>query len=196
MAGGLLAPIKARFGELVAGMRPRDRQLLAGLIIFVFAGGLVGLWWVADASLGGIESRLASRRQTLGTLKELVAQQANAADKQAKIEEQLRNNAGSDLASIVERTAGKVGIGDNLKGVKERATSVDGDLEEKTYGVELDRVSLQQLVEFLHEVETGGYPLQVRTMKVNTVTSAGVKVLKVTMEMSMFRLLDAPAPAP
>lgn len=77
--------------------------------------------------------------------------------------------------------------------MREKGTTTEGTLEDKTYGVELSKLSLQQLVEFLHEVETSRYPLKIRNAKVKTQTLAGQKVLNVTLEVSAFRLVEAAA---
>jgi hypothetical protein len=53
----------------------------------------------------------------------------------------------------------------------------------------MSKVSLDQIVSFLYEIETAGYPLKIRSMKTKTATVSGAKVLNVSMEVSSFRLV-------
>jgi type II secretory pathway component PulM len=192
----VMDPMRARFGELVASMSARDRTLFLGLVAFlvIVLGG--GAWWLGRSFLGNLTSRITQREETVALLTGLASDQDEAAAQVKIIEDELRQSAGQDLPSFIEKGAEKVGIAANLQGVREKQVSTEGTLEEKTYTVEVSKISLQQLTDFLYEVETGGYPLKVRTMKTKTMTAAGVKVLNVTMEVSAFRLLEAETPAP
>lgn len=187
----LFERLRARFGETVGGMSARDRNLFVGLIIAGYLVMVGGTFWLLRGVAGDARSRVASREETLALVQALASDQAEAADSVASIENELKRNATVDLPSFIEKSAQSVGISANLSGVREKATTATGTLEEKTYGVELVKLSLAQLVDFLHEVETSKYPLKVRSLKAKTQTSAGVKVLNVTLEMSAFRLLES-----
>ena len=51
-------------------------------------------------------------------------------------------------------------------------------------------MTLEQLVGFLYEVETSGYPLLIKTLTAKTITISGVKNLDVTLDISAYKLLD------
>ncbi len=196
MAGlTVVEPMRERFAELVATMSPRDRTLFVGLAIFVLLALLGGAWWVGRSVLADARSRVEQREETLALLNGLAADQTAAAAQVATIETELRKSNGQDLPSFIEKTAETVGIASNLQGVREKQIVTEGSLEEKTYSVEVTRILLPQLTQFLHALETGGYPLRVRSMKTKVVTTQGVKMLTVSMEISAFRLLDAGASA-
>lgn len=191
MAGiTMVEPMRARFAELVATMSTRDRTLFIGLVAFVLLSLFGGAWWIGRSILADVGSRVDQRVETLALLNGLAADQSAAASQVAEIEAELRKSDGQDLPSFIEKVAANTGLSTNLQGVREKQIITEGSLEEKTYSVELTKILLPQLVEFLHAVETGDYPLRVRTMKAKTVTTAGVKMLTVSMEISAFRLID------
>ncbi len=192
-AASLLQPVKARFGELVATMSDRDRKLFIALVIFGVTVVLLGGWWAGGRYLNDLNSRISDRESTLGLLNGIAAEQESAAGQLVKIEEQLRKNEGMELSAFLEKTAQHVGMQASLKGVRNKSTTTEGTLEEKLYTVELERVPVQQLSDFLYEMESSGYPLKVRSTRMKTLTAAGLKVLNVSMEVSAFRLVeDAP----
>jgi type II secretory pathway component PulM len=191
----VLEPVRERFAELVASMSARDRSLLVGLLAFLVIAVGGGAWWLGRSALGDVRSRISQREDTVALLNGLASDNEEAAAQVKSIEDELRKSAGQDLPSFVEKAAEKTGISANLQGVREKQVSTEGTLEEKTYTVEVTKISLQQLTDFLYEVETGGYPLKVRSMKTKAITASGVKVLNVSMEVSAFRLLEAAAPA-
>lgn len=188
---GLLAPIRARFADIIANMSARDRKLFVGLVVSGFVAALGGLWWIADEQLLSVQGSIDAQEHNLVLLNALAAEQASAGEQAQKIERQLTKFAGQDLPSFLEKAAEKTGVTTNLQGVREKSTTTEGNIEEHGYTVDLSKLSLQQLTEFLYEVETAGYPLKVRSMKTKAVTLAGVKTLSVTMEVSAFRLLEA-----
>jgi len=187
----LLEMARGRFGDLVATMTPRDRRLFVGLVVFVNVVVVGGLFWFGRGVLTDLESKVGDREQTLALVSALAADQSSGAEEARRIEDELRRNGTQDLPSFIEKAAQQVGVSSQLQGVREKGTTTVGTLEEKTYGVELSRLSLQQLVDFLHEVEASRYPLRIRSTKVKTLTTAGVKALNVTLEVSAFRLVDA-----
>lgn len=190
MAVTILEPVRGRFAELVATMSSRDRTLFLGLTVFVVLVLLGGGWWLGRTLVGDVESRVASREETLALLRGLAAENAAAAEQVESIEAELRKNAGEDLPSFIEKKAGEAGIAANLQGVREKQIITEGTLEERTYSVEVTKITLQQLTGFLYAIETDGYPLRARSTKVKSVTQQGVKLLNVSMEISAFKLTD------
>ena len=183
--------VRGRFGDLVASMTPRDRKLFVGLVVSVYVALVGAAFWFGRAQLRDLQARVTDREDTLTLVKLLAADEAEGRGQVKTIEDELRRNSTQDLPSFMEKAAQKTGISAQLQGVREKGTSTEGTLEEKTYGVELAKLTLQQLVEFLHEVETARYPLKIRSTKVKSQTFGGQKVLNVTLEVSAFRLVEA-----
>lgn len=187
--------MKERFSQLVATMSSRDRRLFVGLLLTAYVCLLGGLWWVTQGLLGDVRSRITLQEQTLASISGLAADQAEAAEEAARIETELRKNAGTDLSTFAEKAAQKVGIAPSLQ-VRERETSADGNLESKTYSVEVQKVSLAQVKDFLYELEATNYPLKVSGARFKTTTQAGVKVLSVSLDVTAYKLLEAAVETP
>ena len=191
MAVAILQPLRNRFSDLVSTMSPRDRSLFLGLLAFLVLVLLGGGWWFARSLLGDAESRVRSREQTVQELESLAAAHASALTQVSSIEEELRKNAAQDLPSFLERKATDAGIASNLQGVREKQLSTQGTLEERTYTVEISKITLEQFVSFLYKVEADGYPLKIRSTKVKAVTLQGAKLLNVSIELSAFKLVNS-----
>lgn len=187
-----MEPIRARFGGLVADMSPRDRKLFLGLVIAGYGGAIFMAYWLGSGLLTDLDSRLKTREDALFRLGEMQVEYLRNASQVAEIEASLRENANQDFQSYVERAAQTVGIAANLKSVREKGVSEIGTLQEKTYTVEVDKVTLQQLTEFLYEVEAGGFPLKIRSNRIKTAGQEGTRTLTATLELSAFRLNEAP----
>lgn len=198
MAGSaLFEPVRSRFNALVAEMSPRDRALFVGLVLGAYFAAFFTAFWLATGILGDLRSRAALREDALARLTTLEAGYEANAGQVREIEATLRANASQDLPSFIEKAAGKAGVTDKLKGVREKAVDTEGNLEIKVYSIELDKVSLAETVDFLHETETGGYPLRIRTGRFKTTGAAGSRLLSVSLEAAAYRLTDeAPAAAP
>ena len=62
----------------------------------------------------------------------------------------------------------------------------------KSYTVELDKVSLGQLTDFLFEVETNGFPMRIRSSRMKASGAAGTRVLSATFEANAYSLNEPP----
>lgn len=189
----LLEPLRTRFGGLVADMSPRDRNLFLGLVLCLYVGVLGVAAWGGKALLSDAQSRITTKQAALTRLLDMEGDyEANVA-KVAEIEDTLRKNATQDFPSFVEKSAAKHSLSTNLKAVREKGASTEGNLQEKSFTVELDKVSLGQLTDFLFELETNGYPLRIRTMRVKTTGAPGQRLLNPTFEVSAYKLDESAA---
>lgn len=186
-----LQPVRARFEEALSSMTPRDRRLLGGMIIFASILLVLGGFYAGYSHLQGERSRNEDKEQTLIMLKSMKADYESAASQLSGIEGKLKTPA--DVSAFVEKAAQKTGMTSNLQSVREKGISEDGKLEEKKYQIEISKITLQQLVDFLYELETGDAPIRVRSSKTRTVVVDGKKMLSASLEVSSFRLLEESA---
>lgn len=185
-----LALLRARFDALVKSMTVRDRRLFTGLVVVLPLLLLAGLGWLARGALADVGSRVEAQEEALASLRTLTSEHAQSVAKVEEIEANLREYAGQDFPSFVEKAAQKTGIAGSFQ-VREKAVTTEGALQEATFSVEANKITLQQLVDLLYELETSGYPLRVRSMKARVATVAGTKMLNTTLELSAFRLVEA-----
>lgn len=188
----IVEPIRSRFEELIGNLSRQDRMLLGGMTIAILVFVLGGGAWYARKTLTDIQSRIADKQQKLAMIKSLESDQQLAAKQISKIEDKLRQSSGQDLPAFIEKAAQRAEVAPNLQSVREKNVTTDGNLEEKSYQVEVSKVTVAQMTSFLYEVETGGYPLKVRSSKTRTVAGNGEKVLNLSLEVSAYKLVDAP----
>jgi len=184
-------PVQARVRTLLEGLTPRDRMLLyllviAGAVVVVVLGGL-GL----RSNLSRLQGEIDTRRSQLVMVQEMQSAWTEGQATLQTLEEKMGTWADTSLSAFLEKCAERVSIRDNLKQVKDLSTSTSDTLEERQYQVTLSRISLDQLVGFVYEVETAGYPLRILSTKVKSVVVSGQILLDATFEISSFRLVEA-----
>ncbi|MSP54542.1 MAG: hypothetical protein EXR69_02895 [Myxococcales bacterium] len=185
-----MSVVKERFSQLVATMSPRDRWLFTGLVVMVYGSLLGGVWYFGNQMLRDARSRIDDNEQSYAMLSGLASDQVAGAADVERIEAELKRNSGTELSTFVEKAAQKTGIASGLQ-VRERDTADDGNLESKTFSVEVTKVTLQQVKDFLYELESTGYPLKVTGARFKTVTQTGVKMLNVSLDVTGYKLLEA-----
>ena len=196
MAVKLLEPVKLRFGAMVADMSPRDRKLFMGLVVAAYAGALGFVLWFGGSLVSDARSRVDIRDTALSRLRLLETQYMADAARVEEIEGILRESANQDFQSYVEKAAAKTGVTQNLKAVREKGMTQEGTLQVKTYSVEIDKVTLQQLTDFLYEVEAGGFPLRIEQSRFKASGTAGAKLMNASFEVNAYRLEEAVPLAP
>lgn len=190
-----LDALRDRAQDALADMAPRDRGLLLGLVVLAtlaVVGG--GAWWM-HGTIGGLESRVDSRADTLHLLKVMASEHEAAVAQSDEIKAKLKEHSGSDMSSFLEQAAKNSGVADRLNQVREKSVTTNGVLEEKLYAVALSQLSTEEMSNFLFEVETAGYPLQIRTFKVKSRTRKGDKTLNLDMDIAAFRVVEEEADA-
>ena len=185
-----LAALQERIQDLLASMSPRDRTMFIGLVIFGILLVIGGSAYVMNSTLSSLESQIDSQEHTLQIMGTMAEEYAASSDKALQIEDELSKNTNTDLSAFLEKSAKTTGISDRLDAVKEKSTSSDGILEEKLYAVSLSKLELNELSEFLYEIETAGFPMQIKNMKVKTRTKKGEKTLSVDLDIAAYKLLE------
>ncbi len=186
MAGvnqGIVGAVQAQFDQL----SPRDRRLLAGLLAFF---GLLFVVFVAMTLRGRLDdkaSRVVAHKETLSAMHELQREYAFAAARIEQAEARLREFGSKPLQAYVEETARRVDATDELAVSRQQSEVVQG-VEQTRYKVELRRVPLDAAVQFIYDLETGGYPLRVDAADFKTVTVQGEKFVRVTLELTSYAL--------
>jgi type II secretory pathway component PulM len=185
-----LDPVRERVRGALEGMSARDRALLYILVIFFTVIGL-GLGTMGVKShLARLDETLSTRRGQLTMVREMAYEYEEGTAQLAELQEKLTQHRGTTLSAFLEKSADKVQIRDSLKQVKERSSTTLESLEEKQFTAQLRPVTLEQLVGFLYEVETSGYPLLIKTLNAKTIKISGAKTLDVTLDISAYKLIE------
>ena len=170
-------------------MTPRDRKLLLGMVVAASLAVTVGVASWMSSSLSRLDDTLTQREQTLGTIEVLLAEHSEASESKDAIEQQLQEHGSTDLSAYIEQAAGKINIRERLTSVREKSTKSDDFLEERSYSISLNRLTLDEMSSFLYEIEANGYPLQVKTFKARAKKRGDDKLLDVDMDVSSFKVI-------
>lgn len=186
----LLSERLERLQDLLTGLSPRDRTLLLGMIGAGLLAVLVGGAWALSSSLRSQRDRLQERQTQLTQVQALTAEHAASKAKIEEIEQKIRDHADTDLQAFLEQAGRNAGISDRINAVREKSSSVQGNLEDKVYSVSLSKLTLGEYSSFLYEMESAGYPLKVRSTKVKRRVKGEEVTLDVDMDISSFTITD------
>lgn len=184
-------PLADRARDQLAAMSPRDRKLLLGLgiggALLVVFGGI----FLMKGALDAREAKVADRQETLRRVHLLAADFADSQAQAEQIEAKIAEHAGTDMSAYLEQVASRTNVGDRLDAVRQKATSEEGTLQETIYAVSLSKLGQSELATFLYELESTGYPLQVRTMTVKSRRRADEVTLNVDLDIAAYKLISA-----
>jgi type II secretory pathway component PulM len=187
-----MAPIEARLDAVLAGMKPRDRLLLAGVVGAVVLSIVLGIGFGMRSSLAGLRSDLTAEQTRLMQVQEMAKQYVRDLERVTALEESLNEHKGKDLSAFLEQAASKAQAGDSLTAVTPTSTSTVGSLEQKNYTANLQKVTLEQAIEFLYEAEGKGYPLKIQSANIK-VGRGSQKLLTLNLEVATYALTDEEA---
>jgi type II secretory pathway component PulM len=184
VGGGLRGAVEAQ----LESMTPRDRKLLTGLIAFVCLVAVLITAFSLRSSLADRAARVRASKDNLELIQMMADEYTVAAATIEKAEARLAQYENQPTSSFIEKTARDTGVQEQLTAVNEQGSEVTGTLRATSYRVELKKVSLQAATEFIHALETSGYPLSVELARFKTVTVSGDRQLDVTLELKSFQV--------
>ena len=180
---------RERIAVWVGGLAPRERLLLGAAaamlgVAIVWLGlvmPLVGAVRSAALRVETAERNLAVARRVRG---ELGALQANLASVERRIREGPRGNLFTTLEELAAQSAVKV------ESMEPQASPASDAYRETKVQVALKQVTLAQVVNFLHKIESAAQPLSVKSLRVRTRSeqrgAEKVDLLDVTFTVSSF----------
>ena len=184
-----IAALQERLQDLLASMSPRDRMLFLGLVAAAILAVVGGSIYTMSSRLSALEGRIETRQENLQQVRLLTAEYSASKEKYDEIVAELRKNSSTDLSTFLEKSAEKAQIKEKLDAVKEKTTSSTDVLEEKLYAVSLSQLEQEELANFLYEIETAGFPMQIKTLKIKNASRRGEKTLRVDMDIATYRLI-------
>ena len=182
--------IQDRVQDTLADMKPRDRVLFIGLVVFAalaLAGGAI--WWMRG-SIQSLESKVADREDTLRRIQLLAAEHAAAEADFEALASRLASKANVDVSSFMEKAADKAQIREKLDSVRKSNETSDGIIQEAVYTVKLTNLNQQELANFLAEVEGSDMPLRIRAFKSRARKRKGETTLQVDMDISGYKVVE------
>ena len=180
---GLFGTIQGQLDQL----SPRDRKLLAGLIVFFELAFVLFVALTLRSTLADKASRIVAQKETFDSMQDLRDEYVVSAAKIDAAEKRVAELGGKELSAYLEEVARKGQIGDELS-VNRQQAEVEGGIEQTRYKVELRRVSYDAALLFLWDVETSGYPLRVDSADFKVTKSGEEKVYRLVLELTTFAL--------
>jgi type II secretory pathway component PulM len=171
-------------------MSPRDRKMLGGLIAF-FATVAVGVTlFVLKGIVDDQAQRVTDAQDALDVLTVMAEEYQTANQKLKAGESDLSKYADKPMSAYLEQVARDNSLSENLTAVNEQGTEIVGKLRQTRYKVELKKLPFDKRygLDFLHEIESSGYPLRVDLARFKTVMVSGEKQMDMTLELTGFQL--------
>ncbi len=184
-----VSAVQDRVQDALADMKPRDRALFIGLVLFAMVAVVAGSIWWMRSSIQELEGRVADREDTLRRIEILAAENAAAEAEIDALSQKLASKADVDVSSFMEKAADKVQIRDKLDSVRKSTETDDGIVRESVYAVKLSDLSQRELANFLAEVEGSDMPLRIRSFKVRIRKRKEDTTLQVDMDISAFKVV-------
>lgn len=183
-----MSGLRERIAVWLAGLAPRERLLLgaAGATLAVAIVWL-GLALPLANAVGSAGRRVETAERNLEVARrvqgELAALQGNLAAVERRIREGPRGNLFTTLEELAAQSAVKV------ESMEPQASPASDAYRETKVQVQLKQVTLAQVVNFLHKIESAPQPLSVKSLRVRTRSAGGadkVDLLDVTFTVSSF----------
>ena len=174
-------------------MSPRDRKLLAGLVIFVGLVTNVVLAVFVRSVLNDQVSRIQAVNDSMDILDVMIAEHATAAAKVKDGEGRLASFEGKPVSAYVEETAKELDLQANLASVQEVGSEKVGTITQTRYKIELKKLAFEQKygLPFVYKLEAGGYPVRIDLARFKTVTVSGEKYVDILLEVTGLKLGEA-----
>ena len=177
-------------------LSPREKYMVGGVAItfVLFVGFLVWLW--VSSSLGSLERRIAEKTTKLHTILELRQDFEQAKRDQKRSEDRIKKSRNIQLMGTLEQLAKQIGINTTDLEMNPRSTASNPEsrIDEEKVEINLKRITIDRLVEFLERVEQKSETIAVRTLHLRK-NFKDPSVLDVGFTVSKFQLKrKKPAP--
>lgn len=171
-------------------MTPRDRKLLLGLVAFFAVVGLGLTLFFLKGLIDDRAQRVQDAQDTLDLLTAMASEYETANRKLTAGEADIAKYGDKPMSAYLEEVARETALSENLTAVNEQSTEVVGKLKQTRYKVELKKVPFEKNygIDFVHEIESSGYPLRVDLARFKTVMVSGDKQVDLTLELTRFQL--------
>jgi general secretion pathway protein M len=176
----LLARIRAAFEDL----SPRERTLVAAAgVVLVLAVFVLGVVQPVLSASDRAARRLAAAEQELRSVQELRARHQEMSMRLATVEARIRSGPSGEIFTTLEELARQSAV--KVDSMEPRTSPASDDYRETKVQVALKGVTLAQVVNYLHRIETTPQLLSVKSLRLRT-RADGSDLLDVTFTVSSF----------
>lgn len=173
-------------------LQRREQVLVVGAGVLVLAAAL--FTFVIDPILArgaNLNRRLAIASRQLAALQTLRGDYQRQKQIMDGIDMQLRRQPRNfTIFSHLEQVAGQTGIQDKIQSMNTVASPPNAVYREDSVEVRMEGVTLKQLTEYLHRVESSSHVLRIKRLQVKP-TRENRQLLSVRFRVSVFRLMES-----
>lgn len=131
--------------------------ILSGILVWLLLSPYI-------STMQNLDRRIEGQRRNLEEVAILGQEIVQLRQQLAGIESEQRS--GRPLFSQVENLTKQMGVRDQLLSMRPQPDSVQDNFRQQTVEIRLERVTLSQLVNFLHAAEHSSHGIQVRSLRV------------------------------
>ncbi|MBE0596322.1 MAG: type II secretion system protein M [Desulfuromonadales bacterium] len=150
-------------------INPRERlALIVGALVVLMTVLVMGVILPYRAAMANLDTRIASRQQQAQEIQSLRQEYLLLQRQLAEAEARAAKSRDFSLFSFIENTAGQVAGRENLVYMRPQVGATQDGIREEAVEVKLEKVQLDQLIRFLHALESTDAYLQVKNLRVRT----------------------------
>ena len=146
-------------------LEPREKLFLAvGAIFILLIVGIFGIYRPYQNAVIEAERSIVSKQRQLDQLRELVAEYKTLQNRMQRAEAKLDGPAGGSALALLEGLAVRIGSRENLNYIRPQPPQVEGAFRIENLDAKLEKLTLQQVVRLLWELERSETLLQVKNL--------------------------------
>lgn len=151
--------LKERFNleeiyDRVMGLTPREQLIAAGVAAFVLLLLIVLPISCASSKLGKLDTQILNYEKDVSKIIAKIEILKKDEERLHVLQQKIRPKFEVKLTTRLESLATQIGIGNNIDSLQEKPGASGDNFEELTANVKISKLSLNQLIEFLHGIET------------------------------------------
>lgn len=184
--------IRSTIESQLEKLSPRDKKLLAGMIVSVGLVGLAVLTLSLVSLQRGMEAEVRDAKATLETVRARQAEYDVAKARLDAQEARIAQFEGTVLSAHVESIAQELGIGDGLRDAQRNEVTEDEGLgvQQTKWRVVLKGRTYDEAVNFVLRLENSGYPVKIESARFRATTVKREPAVDLTLDLYTFDLLE------
>jgi general secretion pathway protein M len=168
-------------------LNAREKIFIGAGVAFVF---VAILYWGGIApyrnQMAGLDRKISLRQKQVGEMAALSAEIFDLRERLAVAERKVSQTVNFSLFSFVEQKVQEAAGRENLVFMRPKPATSQGDYEETALEVKLEKISLQQVVRLIYEIEASEVPLNITTLQIRS-RKPNADLLDVTLDISTLR---------
>jgi len=141
-------------------------MLLVGAVFLIAVLLFVGVYEPYRNTLSGMHRTIAARQRQIQEVRQLQAEYNGLQQQMKRTESKLGRSSGLSALALLENIASNVGSRENLSYIRPQPAQTQGEISIENLDIKLDRLSLQQVLQLLWEIETAKTPMQIKNLRI------------------------------